>query len=176
MNEILKINKENFKVLKGEFQQIPHDEFNNLDILDSLGLFERLISLLQELTLLFESKPNIIFYNITHGGYIPIKCSNDFKNVFIYNDIDCHNENILANIYTHEISNISIVDKSLINKLFSDFKSNHNFKPFSPNNINNKIIIIKNKKIKEPIIFLNFIFTQIFFSICSITLGNYKKI
>ena len=115
MNEILKINKENFKVLKGEFQQIPHDEFNNLDILDSLGLFERLISLLQELTLLFESKPNIIFYNITHGGYIPIKCSNDFKNVFIYNDIDCHNENILANIYTHEISNISIVDKSLIN-------------------------------------------------------------
>jgi predicted O-methyltransferase YrrM len=115
MNELRKINKENFKVLKDEFKIIPHNEFNNLIILDSLGLFERLISLLKELSLLFESKPNILFYNITNGGYIPIKCSKEYKNLFIHNDIDQHNDNILANTYSHEISNISIVDKSLIN-------------------------------------------------------------
>ena len=48
------INKEKFIVFENEFNKIPHDEFNNLILLEHLGLFERLVSLLKELALLDE--------------------------------------------------------------------------------------------------------------------------
>ena len=114
MNKLIKINKEEFKVKSNEFNTSPHDEFNNLNILESLGFFERITSLLKELRLVFTYEPNILFYNITHGGFIPINCSNVFKNIFIYNSEDKHNDNILANIYKHNVQNISIVDKSIL--------------------------------------------------------------
>jgi len=112
MSKIIKINKEDFKVSNEEFNNVPHDEFNNLNILDSLGLFERMISLLKELSLLFDTKPSIDFFNITHGGYIPIKCANFFNNVFIHNTIDTQNDNIIINIYNHKKLNINVIDPS----------------------------------------------------------------
>jgi len=155
MNELIKINKENFKISKGEFQKIPNEEFNNLYILDSVGLFEKLISLLQELILLFESKPNIIFYNITHGGYIPIKCSNEYNNVFICNDTDNHIENILANIDTYEINNISIVDKTVVNKdiIFISDEDDSNINSYNLNL--NKSILLCTKKFSESLQIIN---------------------
>lgn len=110
MNKLIIINREEFKVKSEEFKQIPHEEFNNLNIYESLGLFERLISLIKELSLLFDYKPNIQFINITHGGFIPIKCTSKFENISICNDNNFQTENILINIYKHNISNISIFD------------------------------------------------------------------
>ena len=35
-----------------------------------------------------------LFINITHGGFIPINCSNQFKNIYILNnDNDNDNDN-----------------------------------------------------------------------------------
>ena len=74
------INKENFYVNEDEFVKVPHDEFNNLIILDSLGMQERIISLLKEISYLqFNFKLKCI--NTTHGGYIPIKLVDFYKKV-----------------------------------------------------------------------------------------------
>ena len=115
MSKLITLNTEEFKVKDNEFSTLHHDEFNNLIILESLGLLERIYSLLNELTLLYHYKPNILIYNSTHGGYIPIKCSNIFKNIFIYNKEEIHNTNILANIYKYNVKNISIIDNSILN-------------------------------------------------------------
>lgn len=104
------INKDTFRVFKSEFKQIPHTEFNNLLILDNISLFERIISLLHELTNIFTTKSNISFYDITHGGYIPIKCKEKFRDIFIINKIDLHNSNIISNMFTHSVQNISIIN------------------------------------------------------------------
>ena len=115
MNKLITVNNEEFKVKDDEFNKVPHDEFNNLIILDSLGYLERIISLLKEMAShLFHHVPNLLMYNSTHGGYVPIKCSKEFKNIFIYNKDEKHVSNILANVYKYDIQNISIIDKTLI--------------------------------------------------------------
>lgn len=114
MNKTILINGEEFNVRKDEFEKVPHLEFNNLEILDSLGLFERLVSLTCELTLLFDCKPSIAFHNISHGGYIPLKCVEKFRNLFLYNSSDTHVPNIIANVYRYNTSNISIVCSSIL--------------------------------------------------------------
>ena len=53
---MIKINKQDFYVNEDEFVKVPHDEFNNLNILDSLGIQERIVSLLTEISYL--NKPN----------------------------------------------------------------------------------------------------------------------
>ena len=64
------VNKKEFYVNDDEFVKVPHDEFNNLNILDSLGIQERIVSLLHEISYL--GNFNLKCVNITHGGYIPI--------------------------------------------------------------------------------------------------------
>ena len=76
------INFEPFVVADNEYSQKYHDEFNNLNILEHLGEHERIISLLNELSNLFVEK-TIYFNNISHGGYIPIKCSDNYNKVII---------------------------------------------------------------------------------------------
>ena len=80
------VNSEPFNVNENEYLQKYNEEFNNLNILENLGVHERLISLLNEVSSLIKD-PSICFYNITHGGYIPIKCSEKFKKIFAYSDI-----------------------------------------------------------------------------------------
>ena len=93
------INKEKFVVYENEFNKIPHEEFNNLILLESLGLFERLTSLLRELTLIDEENQlNLICKGVKHGGFIPIKCANKFNHVFILNSDENDNYNIIENM------------------------------------------------------------------------------
>ncbi len=62
-------------------------------------------------------KSNIIFYNITRGGYIPINCSDTFNNIFIFNEDIVNNHNIICNLYTHSIQNISILYECFDNSI-----------------------------------------------------------
>jgi len=108
MNRIESINKENLWIKENEFKIIPHEEFNNLTILNTLGLYERIVSLLKELILIFNIKENykLRIYNSSHGGYIPLKCSDLFSEINIINQNDEHNENIQKNLKEFNINNI----------------------------------------------------------------------
>lgn len=100
------INFEPFVVYEKEYSQKYHQEFNNLNILEHLGEHERIISLLNELSYLFVQK-TIYFYNITHGGYIPIKCTDNFDKIIIENKNNTeHLLNLKKNIEYYNIKNI----------------------------------------------------------------------
>ena len=59
---LIKIDGQEYQVNDDEFLKIPHDEFTNLNIRNSVGNFERLISLINELNCL--KIDNLIIYNI----------------------------------------------------------------------------------------------------------------
>ena len=107
------INEESFIVNVDEYTKIDHLEFNCLTILEKLGYHERIISLLNDLSQLFLNK-NILFYNISHGGHIPIKCSDYFNKVFIENTTNSHLENLKKNIGYYNIKNIFLENSDLI--------------------------------------------------------------
>ena len=77
---IVKIDGNEYQVNDNEFTKIPHERFTNLNIRDDVGKFERVISLINELTCL--KIENLILYNTTHGGFIPIKCSKNYQNIY----------------------------------------------------------------------------------------------
>jgi hypothetical protein len=105
---------EKYKVLCDEFTHIPHNEYTNLLIKKDIGLFERLVSLINELRVCCDNG-NIVFFNPTHGGFIPINCSKYYDKVFIINTNDTHIDNISTNITNKNIENITIYnDLSLV--------------------------------------------------------------
>jgi len=99
------INHEVFQVNENEFTEIVHKEYFNLKLVSELALFERIVSLLNELSVL--SINSCIFFGTSHGGYIPIKCSKAFNNIVLLNVSNDHKANTLKNIETHGIENIS---------------------------------------------------------------------
>ena len=116
MSKNISIYKENFIVNLEEFNKLNHNEFNNLEILDSLAIIERVISLIKELKLL-DDDLKLLFYNISHGGYIAIKCSESFQKILITNLFDKTNHsNVISNINYYNKTNIKIYNKN-INKL-----------------------------------------------------------
>jgi len=105
MTKIVTINHENFIVDEDEYKQIPHEEFNNLIILDNLGVQERLTGLLRDLTDI-ENNMSLKCINATHGGYIPIKCSPYYKKINI-TTTESQEKNIKENVETFKINNIN---------------------------------------------------------------------
>ena len=116
------INKENFIVFEKEFAKVPHTEFNNLNILESLGLFERLVSLINELNYL-DNDMNLLCFEVSHGGYIPIKTCSNYKKVFILNSNESNNYNIIQNINDDKrsISNIEFCNST--EKMYENSRS-----------------------------------------------------
>jgi len=57
------INGKEYKVGNGEFNKINHTKFNNLNIIENVGLFERLISLMIELSEALSIENLIIYKN-----------------------------------------------------------------------------------------------------------------
>jgi hypothetical protein len=103
---IVKIDGNEYQVNDTEFLKITHDRFSNLLIRDDVGKFERMISLINELAVL--KIDNLIIYNTTHGGFIPIKCCQKYQNVFAIETTMNHVENIITNIDKHKISNVTL--------------------------------------------------------------------
>jgi glycosyltransferase involved in cell wall biosynthesis/tetratricopeptide (TPR) repeat protein len=99
------IRDKEYKVCDYEFNKVEHKNFNNLNIIDKVGLFERLVSLMVELSSdLSIGIDNLIIYKPTHGGFIPINISNNrncnckYKNVFLVETAKEHAENIRKNM------------------------------------------------------------------------------
>jgi len=143
----VEISKKNYYVNGNEFNVVTHALYNNLKILYNVGEFERIISLITEL-----SKMNLtecICYNSTHGGFIPINCSNSFQTVYILDTKIENREKIEQNIKTQNIQNIKFkLDTQMISEfiLFSekfeniDYNIIEKYNPIILTTLNQKII------------------------------------
>ena len=123
---LVKVNKLDYQVNSDEFKLSKH-HYQDLSIIDNLGLYERLNSLLIEI---FEiGINNIIFNNTTHGGFMPINVSKYFDNVFLINTYKTHYENAIENIKNHNINNISFDLKNIGEKniIYSENSKNIDF-------------------------------------------------
>jgi len=103
MNKVTVVNKQDFQVNDDEFVKVPHNEFNNLIILESLGIQERIISLLREISYL--GNFNLKCINTTHGGYIPIKLLNLYSKINV-----ATNKNHQSNVEKNDVSKTIIYD------------------------------------------------------------------
>jgi hypothetical protein len=143
------INKHDFLVEENEFNYYKNQEFSNLLLVESLDHQERLISLIKELTMIFDYKIDLSVINCTHGGFIPIKCSDFFQNIYIDNNLNSVNKkNILCNVLKYEIKNISFINnfKELNNPyicLINDENQITNLNFINKNNM--PILILPNK-------------------------------
>lgn len=164
----ININKREYHVEENEFNKITHNEFSNLVIRDKVGLFERIISLINELSNCLNIK-NALFYNVSHGGFIPINCSQQFENIYLSNTDDI---NITKNIDLHKINNIKFdnnptsIDKKVIiysdnfedidKQFISDFSpiilSSLNLKFITNNKNYNSILQLSNIKLPNNIL------------------------
>ena len=118
----VEINKKIYQVLEDEFKIIPNLKYPVLKLSEKVGYYERISSLINELSSIGKLE-KVLFINPTHGGFMPIQCSNSFKFTDIYAYFDnkydfldgeknkLHQENILINCKTHNIDNIHIIEK-----------------------------------------------------------------
>jgi predicted O-methyltransferase YrrM len=109
------IEGKDYKVCDGEFNKIEHKSFGNLNILENVGLFERLVSLMVELSSgLSIGIDNLIIYKPTHGGFIPINvsnsCNSKYKNVFLVETATHHSENIKQNMEQFGLQSIYFLE------------------------------------------------------------------
>ena len=119
----IQINREPFQVKPDEFNQIVIEKYESLNILSKLGIYERIVSLIRELSTSFEFKKGL-FINFSHGGYIPIKCSRYFQKIILKNDNSIDKLNVTNNISTQQIDKyefISGLDESVFNIREFDF-------------------------------------------------------
>jgi predicted O-methyltransferase YrrM len=109
------IDKNEFIVNESEFKVLHHKEYINLHILDKVGYYERIISLISELTKSIKTAEYFYNINSTHGGFLDIHCANLFSQTFIlnYSEYEKHTENIALNVKTHNITNINLIQKEL---------------------------------------------------------------
>jgi predicted O-methyltransferase YrrM len=109
------INKKDFHVKQDEFLEIKHETFSNLKILKDVGKYERIMGLLQELSKVKPMNTNthtLLCINITHGGFVAINSSNNFKEVYGICQCESHYNNATKNIEKISIPNIFFTDKN----------------------------------------------------------------
>lgn len=81
--ETFTINRKEYRVKPGEFVLAPHAEYSNLRIYPKVGELERIAGLLSDLTEGLTDSTLYVF-NWTHGGFVPIQCTNAYSNVAVY--------------------------------------------------------------------------------------------
>jgi predicted O-methyltransferase YrrM/tetratricopeptide (TPR) repeat protein len=104
----IEINKKSFEVEETEFSTLK-SEYTVLNILEKAGQYERIISLIVELSQTM-GIANALFVSPTHGGYVPIECSKNLQHIFIHNCLTTHKTNILKNKIAHDVSNVYLID------------------------------------------------------------------
>lgn len=109
------IDRQKYQVETGEFPKHYIEEFCNLNMLHEVGDYERLLGLVRELIpILNENKKDLGVVKSTHGGFFPLKASDYFPNVFLFdqNEIS-HRNNILTNQKTLNKKNLFLVDEKI---------------------------------------------------------------
>jgi len=100
--EIIKLNNKEYYVKPDEFIIQPHAEYNNLRIYPKVGELERIIGLLNDLVEHTKS-PSLAVYGWKYGGFVPIRCSSIYENVYVYpNEYVPKTSNIPSNIIFNE--------------------------------------------------------------------------
>ena len=108
--KIVTLNKKDYVVSLDEYNEIPHKEYNNLKIIGKLGEHERLVSLLNETSNIFNSNQNknVMCFGLSHGGYIPINISNKYDSINVYDTNKNQLKYLNNNIEYHSVHNIKI--------------------------------------------------------------------
>ena len=104
---LVKLNGKEYAVNNNEFEHQPHEKYTNLLIRKDIAELERIVSLINELTLLNIS--NLIIYNTNKGGYLPINCSKYYENIKLIETNVSHIDNIISNINKCNVKNINVV-------------------------------------------------------------------
>jgi glycosyltransferase involved in cell wall biosynthesis len=96
-----------YRVLSSEFKKVEQ-MYPTLNVLDKVGLYDRVSSLITELSQMstFET---VIFGKPTHGGYLPIQCNVQHR--LLFNCDETHRHNILTNISSQKINDIHFISK-----------------------------------------------------------------
>ncbi len=101
------INKKKYFLHNDEFITVHHNDFFNLKIIPDVGILERYIGLLKDLSQLF-TNPVLVEFNPSHSGFINIECSKNFDNIILRNVDDKQKFSIEKNIELYStINNIN---------------------------------------------------------------------
>ena len=148
MNKKVNISNKEFLVNKEEFSKINAEGYENLNILENVEQYERIISLINEFSLLLtSSNKTCIFYNQSHGGFMPINCEKFFNDIYIINDLnhECH-----LNAIKYNIKNFLINTECSFNTLIKSTTNIENSILFSYN-----LIDLTDIKSKDPPIIIS---------------------
>jgi len=132
------IDRKPYQVNIDEFNIVPHEIYNHLQIKESLGEIERTIGFLTELQKSLDID-QLVVVEPTHGGFLPIQCSKFYKHITLFDISPVHKENVLYNIKEHKVEHILFdiidhTDKNMV--LYSDYYENidlsfvEKYKPF----------------------------------------------
>lgn len=156
----IKINNKIYQILPTEYQKINHIEYTNLKLYKELGHHERIIGLLNRLNNVILS-PIFLFFDTTHGGFIPINYLqnsirkdvnnndvNGFSQFYLVDTKEEHENNIKVNFKKQNISredifinsNSNILDYSNL-IIYSPITNQTIIKLFNTNEYGNRILI-----------------------------------
>ena len=99
----IELNKKIYQVNSNEFNKIIHNEYNNLIIREKLGFYERIASLIKDLSALASC---CLFFNQSHGGYVGIQVAQSFNNIYFLNNKEKHEKNIRINVERYGLQNV----------------------------------------------------------------------
>jgi predicted O-methyltransferase YrrM len=105
---IVNIEKKSYQVNENEFIKKEIQEYCNLNILNELGDIEKRIGLIRDISKDLNIE-HVFYLNPTHGGFLPIQCSNFIKNNTVIYDV-----NTIESFKTH-IDNINTNIKNINN-------------------------------------------------------------
>ena len=105
----VEIEKCAYVVNDDEFNRWSIDKFSNVNVLLNLSLYERIVSLINDISKDL-GMDNCVIVNPTHGGFVPIACSPNFKNVYTANVSPDNSANIATNIANHCVTNVKPID------------------------------------------------------------------
>lgn len=110
------IDGKTYALLPSEFQK-QTCEYSTLNVLDKIGYYDRIASLISEISNKMQCR-SVIFGSITHGGYIPINCH--VHTNFLFDCDITQQSNIVANIENNKqyifISDLSIINEAFVRK------------------------------------------------------------
>jgi hypothetical protein len=140
----INLDKNNYIVNENEFNIINHKEFHNLILYEDYNLINRISGFINELSTIFENKIILNMFNVSHGGYIPINCSNNYDKIYI-NSINLSIEHFKYNLFFQNISNIYYENKETFelnnNYIEIYFKNEKNLKDITNLHTNENIIL-----------------------------------